>query len=254
MPMRNAAHPDGFPLTRHSVVRAMGGGDAAARSAAYDAVVRGYWRPVYAYIRLRWRRDAEDARDLTQEFFTRALEKEYLSRYDPSRARFRTFLRACVDAFVANARQHAARLKRGGGYCIQSVDFDAAERNLAIRLASPDLDPDACFRREWIRGLFTDAVEQLRARCEQRRHALAFALFSRYDLDPENEERPTYASLAREFGTSAATVTNHLAWARREFRAIVLSMLRDLCSSDEEYVSEARALLGPAGADPPGVR
>ena len=245
---RDVGHPDGFPLTRHSVVRGMTAGDSAARSAAYETIVAAYWRPVYAYIRLRWHRPAEDARDLTQDFFTRELEKAYLSHYDPARARFRTFLRTCVDGFVANAQQHAARLKRGGGYRIESVDFDGAERDLAARLVSPGLDPEACFRREWIRGLFSNAVERLRARCDERGRALAFALFSRYDLDNDGEERPTYASLAREAGTSAATVTNHLAWVRREFRDIVLSMLRDLCATDEEYVAEARALLG---ATPP---
>jgi RNA polymerase sigma factor (sigma-70 family) len=246
MSMPESAHPDAFPLTRHSVVRAMAAEDPAVRAAAFDAVIRGYWRPVYAYIRLRWRRDAEDARDLTQEFFTRALEKEYLVRYDASRARFRTFLRTCLDAFVANAQQRADRLKRGGAYTIQSLDFERAERDVAAQIAGDEPDPEACFRREWIRGLFSAAVDDLRLRCEERGHAIAFALFTRYDIEGSDGERPTYAALAQELGTSASNVTNQLAWARREFREIVLTALRALCATDDEFVAEARALLGAA--------
>src|SRR6185312_8658756 len=69
---------DAFPPTRVSVVRGIASADPAVRREAYNALVRQYWRPVYAYIRLRWHRDPADAQDLTQEFFTRALEKEYL--------------------------------------------------------------------------------------------------------------------------------------------------------------------------------
>jgi RNA polymerase sigma factor (sigma-70 family) len=242
-----SGHPDAFPLTRQSVVRAMRAADPTVRAAAFDAIVRGYWRPAYAYIRLRWRRDAEDARDLTQDFFARALEKEYLGRYDPMKARFRTFVRTCLDGFVANARQHEERLKRGGGYRIEPLDFDRAEHDLAGQLTANQPDPETCFRREWIRGLFGDAVETLRSRCDAKGRALAFALFSRYDLEgSDGGARPTYDGLARELGTSAVTVTNQLAWARREFRAIVLESLRALCATDEEFVAEARALLGVA--------
>lgn len=239
-------HPDAFPPTRLSIVRAIADPRAGTRTAAFDAIVRGYWRPVYAYIRLRWRREAEDARDLTQAFFTRALEKEYLARYDPLKARFRTFLRTCLDAFLANAAQHEARLKRGGGRLIERLDFDAEDEGLSHRFASvdADTDPEACFRREWVRGLFTDAVGALRARCDARGHALAFTLFTRYDLDADDGARPTYAALAAELGTSTANVTNQLAWARREFRAIVLEALRALCASDDEFRAEAQALLG----------
>ncbi|HTI40066.1 MAG TPA: sigma-70 family RNA polymerase sigma factor [Vicinamibacterales bacterium] len=238
------AHPDAFPLTRHSVVRAIRAPDPEARAAAYDAIIRGYWRPVYAYIRLRWHRDAEDARDLTQDFFTRAFEKEYLSRYDPAKARFRTFVRACLDGFLSNERQQAARLKRGGGCRIESLDFARAERELPVAASSADADPDACFRREWIRGLFAAAVDELRSRCDATGRTLALAVFTRYDLEESDSARPTYAALAEEFGTSSTTITNQLAWVRREFREIVLDSLRALCATDEEFTSEARALLG----------
>src|SRR4029079_6008493 len=109
---------DAFPPTRVSVVRGIASAAPDVRREAYNALVRQYWRPVYAYIRLRWHRDPADAQDLTQEFFTRALEKEYLENYDPARARCAPFVRPCLDGFLANERQAATRIKRGGGATI----------------------------------------------------------------------------------------------------------------------------------------
>jgi RNA polymerase sigma factor (sigma-70 family) len=238
-----------FPATRHSVVRDLGSEDPVRRAAAFDALARSYWRPVYVYVRLRWRRSAEDAQDLTQEFFMRAFEREYLSRYDPARARFRTFVRTCLDGFLANQGKAASRLKRGGGYIIDAVDFARFDEDLAAHARSDEPDPERWFHREWVRGLFADAVDRLRVRADHDSHRVAFTLFQRYDIDePIGGSRPTYASLARETGLSPTDVTNQLAWARRTFREIVLEMLSEICASDDEFRAEARDLLG---IDPP---
>ena len=77
------------------------------RRVAFDALVSAYWRPVYKYVRIKWRADRDDAADLTQEFFARAFEKGSLGRFDPREARFRTFLRVCLDGFVANEHKAA---------------------------------------------------------------------------------------------------------------------------------------------------
>jgi DNA-directed RNA polymerase specialized sigma24 family protein len=237
--------PGAFPATRPSVVRDLGSADPVRRAAAYEALARSYWRPVYMYVRLRWRRDAEDAQDLTQEFFTLAFEREYLARYDPAKARFRTFVRTCLDGFLANEDQAAARLKRGGGLSITGVDFARFDADLAAHARSDEPDPERWFHREWIRGLFADAVVRLRAHCDAEGHTLAFTLFTRYDIEgPDGGERSTYATLARETGLRVTDVTNQLHWARRAFREIVLARLRDVCASDDEFRAEARDLLG----------
>ncbi len=238
-------HPDAFPLTRHSVVRAIASADPEARARAYDAIVRSYWRPVYAYIRVRWHRDPPDAQDLTQEFFARALEKEYLARYDQSKARFRTFVRTCLEAFLSKDHEAAHRQKRGGGVQIESLDFARADADLAAHLRSDGEDPETWFRREWTRALFADAVERLRVECEAADRLRAFEAFVRYDIDgPDAPERPTYAALARDLGMPVTEVTNQLAWARRTFRAGVLEAIRAFCATDEEFRAEARDLLG----------
>jgi RNA polymerase sigma factor (sigma-70 family) len=240
-----AGHPDAFPLTRHSVVRAIASADPEARRQAYDAIVRSYWRPVYAYIRVRWRRDAADAQDLTQEFFTRALEKEYLARYDASKARFRTFVRTCLDGFLSKDYEAMHRQKRGGGIRIESLDFARADADLAAHVRSNAGDPESWFRREWTRALFADAVERLRAECDAAGRLQAFDVFVRYDLDgPDAPVKPTYAAIAKDLGLAVTDVTNQLAWARRAFRGGVLDAIRAFCATEEEFRAEARDLLG----------
>ena len=241
-----------FPATRLSVVEHLASSDLETRRVAFDALVSAYWRPVYKYVRIKWGRDRDDAADLTQEFFARAFEKGSLGRFDPERARFRTFLRVCLDGFVANERKAAGRQKRGGDVTFVSLDFAAAEHEISLSSGangalSPTVaatDDDALFRQEWIRALFSDAVAALRECCEAAGKASHFAVFQRYDLDDEAGGRPTYAQIASELGLPVTQVTNYLAYTRRELRRIVLDRLRALCATDEEFRLEARELLG----------
>ena len=230
-----------FPATRHSVVAAIRSDRADERRSAFDALADAYWKPVFKYVRLKWRASPEEAADLTQAFFLRAFEKEFFSGFDPAKARFRTFLRTCLDRFVANARQADARLKRGGGATLVPIDVAEAEGELAQQ-HDASADFDAYFHREWLRSLFGAAAARLRDACAARGRSARFALFEEYDLARDEADRPTYAELARRHGLSAADVTNELAAARREFRRLVLDALREQCATDEEFDAEARAL------------
>jgi RNA polymerase sigma factor (sigma-70 family) len=242
-----AAAGGAFPLTRRSLVAAVGSGDREVRRSAFGALVEAYWKPVYTVLRLRWRLSPVEAEDATQEFFARALEKDWFSRYDPSRARFRTYLRSCLDAHAANRAKAARREKRGGGVQTLSLDFAAAEGELAyLEPAATEADAEELFYREWVRGLFAFAVERLRRGCEESGRGLRWALFAAYDLDDADEEdtRPTYGGLAAIHGVAVTKVTNELAAARRELRRTVLDLLREVTGSEAEFRDEARALLG----------
>ena len=121
----------------------------------------GYWKPVYKHLRLTWHLDVEDARDLTQGFFADAFQKAWLERYEPGKARFRTFVRVCADRFVMNMRQSSSRLKRGGGVQTLPLDFDGAEREVAsrsLRRVSCRRMPDELFHQEFVRALFDKTV------------------------------------------------------------------------------------------------
>jgi RNA polymerase sigma factor (sigma-70 family) len=234
----------GFPATRHSIVAAIRSERSDVRRSAFDTLVTAYWKPVFKYVRLKWHASPEDAADLTQGFFLRAFEKDFFAGFDPSRARFRTYLRTCLDAFVSNARKADARLKRGGGVRLIPIDVDEAERELRDQAVNAIVDFDAYFHREWLRSLFASAAARLRAVCIERGRAARFSAFEQYDLAGEDVERPTYAELARRLGLSATDVTNELAAARREFRRLVLEALREQCATDEEFEAESRALNG----------
>jgi RNA polymerase sigma factor (sigma-70 family) len=232
-----------FPVTRYSVVAALRDDDATVRDRAFGALVEAYWRPVYKYLRLRWHLLPQDAEDTTQGFFARAFEREYFRRFDASRARFRTFLRTCVDAYCANERQAAQRLKRGGGADHVSLDYASAEAELSAA-GAPD-DYERFFAREWVRAIFTSAVAALRAQYEEAGHTQRFEIFERYDLAEGDEARQvSYAALAKEMGLTTSQVTNWLAAARRDFRAHVLERVRALTASDAEFREEARDLFG----------
>jgi RNA polymerase sigma factor (sigma-70 family) len=235
---------DRFPMTRWSVIQATRSEDTSERSRALEILAAVYWKPVYKYIRIKWGKSNEEAKDLTQGFFAKALEKEFFQGYDPAKARFRTFLRTCLDGFIANENKAANRIKRGGQAVIMSLDFESAEGELK-HAEIPDPETlDDFFEREWIRSLFSVAIESLRTECALKGKEVHFQIFQRYDLDEEAGEKTSYEHLAAEFKTSVSNVTNYLAYARREFRRIVLEKLREMTATDEEFQSEARAVLG----------
>jgi RNA polymerase sigma factor (sigma-70 family) len=213
-----------FPITNHSAIVAARSDDEIIRRRAFDTILNSYWKPVYKYVRLKWQAGNEDAKDLTQGFFANAFEKNHFASYDAAKASFQTFLRRCLDGFVANERKAGQRLKRGGDMDHYQLDFAAAEDELSHASVST-LTPEEYFHREWMRSMFTIAVEAFRERCVESDRLVHFQLFERYDL---NDDNVSYASLAKEFGLEVTTVNNYLAAARREFRRIVLEKLGDV--------------------------
>jgi DNA-directed RNA polymerase specialized sigma24 family protein len=216
--------------------------DGEVRQQAFDTLVSAYWRPIYKYLRLRWRATTEDAEDTTQAFLTAAFEKQFFDRFDPAQARFRTFLRVCLDRFVQNQLKAAGRQKRGAGQRVLPLDFENAEGELRHHEPTAPADADQFFRQEVLRALFARAVSEVRDDYSRRGKDALFRLFERYDL--EAEEGVTYARLAAETGLPVTQITNHLAAVRRAFRAAALAHLRELTTSDEEFRDEARDLFG----------
>lgn len=240
-----------FPATRLSVVERTRSADAETRRVALAAIIDAYWKPSYKYLRLKWSLDPDAAADLTQEFFTSTLEKEVIERYDPERARFRTYLRLCLDGLAGNARKAEGRLKRGGGVTVVPLDFETAEGEVRSHEPSVDPDVDELFYREWVRALLERSVGDLERYAASTGRPIMFEVFARYDLLEDTDCRPTYTQIAQALNLTPATVTNHLAAMRREFRKIVLERLRELTSSDQEWESEAARLFGaPSTRDP----
>lgn len=217
---------DRFPSTQLSVLEAAAA--AGLPSEALDRVVALYWKPVYKYIRLRFRRNNEDAKDLAQGFFAAALQRDFFARFDPVKASFRTYLRMAVERYAASQYAAANRQKRGGDIEFEPVEDQAATTD----------SPEEVFEREWQRQLFSLALDDLRAHCEKCGKKLQFLIFEAYDLAAG--ERPSYAALAVLHGIAENAVTNHLAWARRMLRAFVTERLRGVTSGEQELRKEMR--------------
>lgn len=237
MPLDPGTAPARFPATRPSLILAVR--KPEFRAEALDAIIDAYWKPVYKYARLRWNRSPEDAQDLTQDFFASLLERDLLTRWDPERASFRTYLRLCLDAHAKNALTAAARLKRGGGAQVVSLDFESAERELPV--AAQCGDPEELFHREWQRRMFEAALASLSNYCAATQRQTQWRVFIQYDL--AGGERPSYDQLAAEHQVPVTTITNYLAWARRELRRILLDRLAGTTGSGAELRREARDLL-----------
>lgn len=236
---------DRFPDTRWSAIVASASRDIEERNRALDTLVAAYWKPVYKYIRIRWNKSHEDAADLTQGFFARAIEKSFFRGYDPAKARFRTFLRSCLDGFIANEEKAARRIKRGGSAQILSLDFDVAANELDQSEMSSPQSPDDYFEKEWARSFFGLAIDSLRSEMETTDRSLHYKLFELYYLGDANDDgKLTYTELAERFHISASNVNNYLSAMRREFRRTLLEKLREITVTDEEFRREARLLLG----------
>ena len=232
-----------FPPTRGSLLVTLRSGDPSERQRALDALLSVYWKPVYKYIRLKWNKDAAAAEDLTQEFFAEVIERNLLDRYDPQKAKLRTYLRLCVDGLAANEHKASQRLKRGGGVQVIPLDFITAEGEVAeLEIPDPGSEEDF-FAREWARSIFELSLARLQQECEERGKSIHFKLLELYDVDEGGKEM-TYQDAASRFSIKPTDVTNYLAYARREFRKIVLQQIRLMTATDEEYRREARALLG----------
>ena len=214
-----------FPSTQLSLIEA-----AAGEPLALERVVALYWKPVYKFIRAKFHQDNEAAKDLTQGFFASALERDFFQRFDPSKARFRTYLRLAVERFAANRHQAENRRKRGGGVEFAELDAQSASTE----------SPEKIYLREWRRQLFALAIEDLRAECAHAGKHTEWAVFEAYDL--AEGERPSYAELARRHGVAESSVTNYLAWARRTLRGLVTERLRGVTSGERELREVMRRL------------
>ncbi len=218
-----------FPSTQCSLLEAARSG-AALPNEALEQVTALYWKPVYRFIRVKFRQTNEDAKDLTQGFFATALQRGFFARFDPAKASFRTYIRMAVEAFVSNQHAAAQRHKRGGGLTFEPLDAQP------VAAASPE----EVFEREWQHQLFALGLDDLRAHCQSTGKQLQFEIFAAYDLS--TGDRPSYANLASRYAIPETSVTNYLAWSRRMLRQFVNERLRAVTGGERDLREEMRRL------------
>ena len=208
--------------------------------AALEKLCRTYWFPLYAFAR-RQGNSPEDAQDLTQDFFFRLLEKNYLAKADPDRGKFRTFLLSSLRHFLVNEWKRAGRLKRGGGLEFISIHTNEAEYRYAAE-SSDESNPDAEYETRWAVAL----IEQVLAALHQEFNAADKApLFERLKgFIWDNKTNASYAEIAAELNLSEGTVKVAVHRLRQRFRELLRAEVAHTVARPEDIDGELRYLIG----------
>ena len=234
----SAGRPGHFETTRWSlIVRARGEGLLA--HSALETLCRGYWFPLYAFVR-RSGYAQHDAEDLTQAFFSHVLATDFIGRVAPERGRFRSFLLVSLRNFIAKQHARESAQKRGSGQRLVDFDEAAAEGRLAVE-RSASLSAAVLFDRDWALTLLEKALDRLGA--EQRAMGKG-ALFLR--LRPflrTSPERGDYDALATELGLAKGTLTVAVHRLQQRYRALVRAEIAQTLADPADLDDEMRHLL-----------
>jgi RNA polymerase sigma factor (sigma-70 family) len=224
-------------------VLAAGHSSAPTAQAALEKLCRTYWFPLYAFAR-RQGKNPEDAQDLTQDFFSRLLEKNYLTRADPQRGKFRTFLLGSLKNFLINEWKRASRLKRGGGVELLSIDTNTAEDRYAA--AAPDeFNPDAEYETRWAVTLIEQVLATLR---EEFNAADKIQLFEELKgFIWGDKSTASYAEIAGQLNVSEVTVKVTMHRLRQRFRELLRAEVAHTVDRPEDIDGELRHLISVAG-------
>lgn len=228
-----------FPTTRWSCVVSAGAADAVRARDSLEELCTAYWYPTYVYIRRRGY-DAEQARDLTQDFFVRLLEKGVLSEADPNRGRFRSFLRTVCAHFLANRSDWARAQKRGGGRTFLPLDASDAEARYGLELSS-SLTPEKIFDRSWALTLLGRVLDRLGREYDEAGKAATFqALRGMLAGEPE---LGSYAELATRLGATEGAVRVAAHRLRRRYGELLRSEIAATLAEPAEVDGEIRELF-----------
>ena len=225
-----------FPQTRWTLVVAAGNPHQKEARSALVSLCENYWYPLYAYLRRRGYR-ADQAQDLTQEFFIRVLEGRYLDRADPEKGRFRAFLLTSLKFFVSDEQDRNRAQKRGGG-ALLTLEFSSGEERYQ-REPAHDETPERIFERRWALSVLDRVVENLRSEFVQHGRSEHFERLKVFLL---GQSDAPYAALAREINTSEGALKVAIHRLRKRYRELFRQEIADTVADPAEVESELRYL------------
>ena len=225
-----------FPTTRWTLVIAAGDPHRKEARYALNALCENYWYPLYAYLRRRGY-TADQAQDLTQEFFVRVLEGRYLDRADPEKGRFRSFILTSLKFFVADEGDRQRACKRGGG-AVMPLEFSSGEDRYQ-REPAHDETPERIFERRWALSVLDRVVEKLR---NEFAHHGRPDHFERLNVFLLGQSDAPYAALAREMNTSEGALKVAIHRLRKRYRDLFRQEIADTVADPAEVESELRFL------------
>jgi RNA polymerase sigma-70 factor (ECF subfamily) len=240
--MRISNGNDRFATTRWSLVLAAKDKAAPEARQALADLCTAYWYPLYAYVR-RQGHDAEQAQDLTQEFFTRLLEKDFLRAVDPVRGRFRAFLLAALRHFLANEWDRAKASKRGGGRRLLSLDCRAAEDRYRLEPAH-QLTAEKLFERRYALTLLEQVLQRLK---REMARAGKDELFEGLKQYLAGAAESGYAETARALNMSDGALKTAVHRLRRRYRELLREAIAETVETDHEIDEEIRDLFAALG-------
>jgi RNA polymerase sigma factor (sigma-70 family) len=232
-----------FVTTHWSVVLSARDKGSTHSAVALEALCRSYWYPLYAYLR-RQGRAPHDAQDLTQAFFARLLQKDYLQAAAREKGKFRTFLLVAFKRFLANEwdREHAQ--KRGGFTPIVSIDQELAESRFASEPAH-NVQPDVLFDRQWAMALLDQTMRQLQEEYVSSGRAKLFE-YMQSCLAREESALP-YGEIASRLNLTEAAVKMAVHRLRARYKEILRAQIAHTVSGPEEVEEEIRHLFASFG-------
>jgi RNA polymerase sigma-70 factor (ECF subfamily) len=225
-----------FPTTRWTLVVAAGDPHRKEARSALVYLCENYWYPLYAYLRRRGY-SADEAQDLTQEFFVRVLEGRYLDRADPEKGRFRSFILTSLKFFVADEEDRQRARKRGGGTVVP-LEFSSGEERYQ-REPAHDETPERIFERRWALAVLDRVVEKLRNEFVHHGHLEHFERLKVFLL---GQSDAPYAALAREMNTSEGALKVAIHRLRKRYRELFRQEIADTVADPVEVESELRFL------------
>jgi DNA-directed RNA polymerase specialized sigma24 family protein len=237
--------PSPFATTRWTLIAAAGQSATPESRRALGELCASYWYPLYAYARRKGLQPAE-AQDITQSFFAELLEKDRLQMADRQRGRFRSFLLASLNHFLANYWRQAQAQKRGGGLKAFSLDFADGENRYVLEPVD-ELTPERIFERRWAVTLLEHTLARLRAEYVA---ADKEQLFDKLKMHLGGDDlRTPYEQLAPEFNTTASALKVAAHRLRRRYRELLRDEIAETVSSPEEVDEELRALFQAVAGD-----
>jgi RNA polymerase sigma-70 factor (ECF subfamily) len=228
-----------FDNTRWTIVLAAGEGDSSQADKALDVLCHTYWYPLYAFVRRRGY-DAHDAQDLTQEFFARLLSKGYLRSVDRNKGKFRSFLLASLEHFLANDWRRSHAQKRGGLNSFIAWDEESPEHHYA-QLGASGLSPNELFEQQWALALLEQVLSRLQTEFTD---ASKGALFEKLKIFLTGEKQDvSYRELARALSTTEAALKMTVSRMRRRYGELLREEVANTVSDPEAIEGELQALF-----------
>jgi RNA polymerase sigma-70 factor (ECF subfamily) len=232
-----------FPTTQWSRVVTAASCDASEAREALSSLCQAYWYPIYAYVRHRGHAP-EQAQDLTQDFFAYILERDLIALADPTRGRFRAFLRTLCARQLADHRDRQNAAKRGGGRSPLPIDPGDAERRYACEPAD-ELTPERIFDRSWALTLLSRVVERLRREYDDAgRSDRLEELLAILTRDPASDSQ---AEIARRLGTTEGNVRVAVHRLRRRYGLLLREEIAATVGDEAQIDDEIRDLFSALG-------